>query len=581
MSDAAAYSQGNHRTAGRAVTIVVVLLAFVASLVLQNVTQARHRVLVANTGAEAKVSNIDSFSLALLLGGLRGPLVMMLWTTSENQKQDKDLEDFDSKIELIRLLQPEFDSVHIFQMWNKAYNISVQMANKSSKYLTIVDALEYGYRIDEQHPLDINIIDQIGRLFFEKLGNSQEQQYYADRVRRETFPDIRVTLPESQLQPLLDGLTKAGVEAARRETLVAAAKRNGSVVVDKITADALRETMKDPSVKFTAVVPTPVYSETGRRVRLDAILDTNGMLRTDVAGKPGTDWDDPQAPVLSWLHQFEPFPYGVPPMGIGNAYYKRCQILKDKLHQKHLQISDLVVDNRPAIDGKNWMENEWGFGRYAEMKAYGLELPPSQNYADEREKIELPSAAEPVTAMPSSSAAREAIFHYEQAVRIGDVALKEFARHTIAYPAAQGQFRNSRQQIDANSALCLADAAYLKAALLPEKDPARAGFEAEAAKKYRDSMLLNEAYTLEHCIPEDLLASMARGKQYAEFADEMYARAAKTPASLTPLDVGVDNIERLLDNHPNEDIHNPERVEAKRYIDRAKARLKELHAEPK
>ena len=75
------------------------------------------------------LGNMNSYALALLLGGLRGPLVMFLWTTSESQKVDRDLEDLDTKIEWIRLLQPEFDTVHLFQMWNKAYNISVMMAS--------------------------------------------------------------------------------------------------------------------------------------------------------------------------------------------------------------------------------------------------------------------------------------------------------------------------------------------------------------------------------------------------------------------------------------------------------------------
>ena len=117
------------RAAGRRATAIMIVVSLLATILLQHVTQVRHHDLVQNTGSEANFSNLNSFSLALLLGGLRGPLVMMLWTSSESQKQEKDLQDFDSKIELIRLLQPEFDSVHIFQMWNKAYNISVQMAN--------------------------------------------------------------------------------------------------------------------------------------------------------------------------------------------------------------------------------------------------------------------------------------------------------------------------------------------------------------------------------------------------------------------------------------------------------------------
>src|SRR5215210_6930139 len=67
------------------------------------------------------LQGLDSFALGLILGGLRGPLVMFLWTSIESQKTEKNLENIDTKIELVRMLQPEFASVHIFQIWNKAY----------------------------------------------------------------------------------------------------------------------------------------------------------------------------------------------------------------------------------------------------------------------------------------------------------------------------------------------------------------------------------------------------------------------------------------------------------------------------
>src|SRR4051812_19291525 len=67
------------------------------------------------TGTAQSLSAMPSYALALMLGGLRGPLVMILWSSSESQKADKDLEDFDTKVEWIRLLQPEFDTVHIIQ----------------------------------------------------------------------------------------------------------------------------------------------------------------------------------------------------------------------------------------------------------------------------------------------------------------------------------------------------------------------------------------------------------------------------------------------------------------------------------
>src|SRR5688572_24717848 len=54
-----------------------------------------------SAAARSSLGSMNSFALALLLGGLRGPLVMFLWSTSESQKADKNLEDFDTKVEWI------------------------------------------------------------------------------------------------------------------------------------------------------------------------------------------------------------------------------------------------------------------------------------------------------------------------------------------------------------------------------------------------------------------------------------------------------------------------------------------------
>ena len=112
-------------------------------------------------GSGSSLSSMNSYALALLLGGLRGPLVMFLWPSSENQKTENNLESLDTKIEWIRLLQAEFDTVHIFQIWNKAYNISVQMASLSNKYATILDALDYAAEVDKSRPDNINIMNAI------------------------------------------------------------------------------------------------------------------------------------------------------------------------------------------------------------------------------------------------------------------------------------------------------------------------------------------------------------------------------------------------------------------------------------
>src|SRR3954465_2481221 len=125
---------------------------------------------VVSASSAAGLSRMNSYALTLMLGGLRGPLVMFLWPSAEDQKSARDLEDFDTKIEWIRLLQAEFDSVHLFQIWNKAYNVSAQMASLSNKYHVILDAIDYARSVDAEKPNDVNILFAIAGLYHDKLG---------------------------------------------------------------------------------------------------------------------------------------------------------------------------------------------------------------------------------------------------------------------------------------------------------------------------------------------------------------------------------------------------------------------------
>src|SRR4051812_46318085 len=191
--------------ARRAPIVVLLLVALIATGFTRSLADAKRTAgqplgSMGASGSASQLSRMNSFALALLLGGLRGPLVMILWTSSESQKTEKSLEDFDTKVEWIRLLQPEFDTVHIFQMWNKAYNISVQMASVANKYLTIIDAIDYGQRVDRERPNNINIIYAIGSIYGDKLGDSAEKLQYGRRVRDDSKP-------HASAQKLLSGDT--------------------------------------------------------------------------------------------------------------------------------------------------------------------------------------------------------------------------------------------------------------------------------------------------------------------------------------------------------------------------------------
>lgn len=565
------------RARGRTLTAVVILISFTATTLLQHVTQRQHHALVKDTGSNSTVSNLNSFSLALLLGGLRGPLVMMLWTSSESQKQEKDLDDFDSKIELIRLLQPEFDSVHLFQMWNKAYNVSVQMANKPNKYTTILDAIEYGHKIDSQRPNDINIIGEIGHIFFDKFGSSQEKEYYTERVLRESFPEVKITVPAELLPGLDTVLSKAEVESAKRDALVAQAKRNGWFVTGKLTADLIRPLLSGPGVNYSVSTPM-VYSETGRRLRLDPMLDIDGHLlpglttgeRRPANFPSDAEWCDGSE--LQYLKSYEPFPYGLPPLGIGWNYYKRCQVIKDLTKQKHLQLSELVIDNRPAINLKLWSEAEWGTGRQMEMQAFGLKLPKldNSNSVDERARTELPSAIMPLTtAFTDVRAAREAIYHYEMVVKTAENSLREFDRHQLHH--ASVDLSSHRDSLIAMRVMCTADRDYLKAMMLPaESTPERESLLHTAVENYKKTMALWEVLMLRHYVSDAVIAGIFPPGLTRNNLESL------SPAQLNVLTFTVS---KFLEAHPEADTES-DRRESERYYRRAYQRLVQLKATP-
>lgn len=179
--------QGYRPTRGRLAIVAVMLLGLLGAMGTRHLADGMRRAQANAAGGGQSLGSLNSFTLGLLLGGLRGPLVMVLWSSSEESKNAKNLEDFDTKLEFIRMLQPEFMRVHIYQMWNKAYNISVQRASKANKYADILDAIEYGDSVGRQFPDNINIVAELGRLWGDKLGGDMQQRsYYYRRVCDET-----------------------------------------------------------------------------------------------------------------------------------------------------------------------------------------------------------------------------------------------------------------------------------------------------------------------------------------------------------------------------------------------------------
>ena len=499
------------RRAGRTATVAVLIISLIASAAARYWADAKRQEDIPHQGettAGTSLSNMNSFALGLLLGGLRGPLVMILWTQSESQKTDKDLEGVDTQIEWIRLLQPEFDTVHIFQIWNKAYNISVQMASLSNKYLVILDALDYAHSVDREKPDDINILAAIASVYFDKLGNSTEKLYYRKRVRAESLPHA---------------------QTARRA------------------------------------------NDLGwRRTSLDPMLDDNSnLLPALIRPKPGYETPTPNHEAndgseLQYLAAWQPFPDGISPFALAYNYWKRSEVLQNVGKQRHDQLSDTVIDSRPALSLKNWLEDEWEQGRRREALAFHLPVPE-----DRLELEPLVDNFAPDHPIDDRQDAQLALFAYRRAAALGPAAIAEYVRHISNDPSAEGTYREHMDEIRAETEMCAADADYLAAQLAPPDQ--RKALLASAKQHYERTVYLYSLIVLKYFTdPQYLTPALPKGFERFKTADHPGLEDLTVPQMAK----AAAAIIQARGNRP--DSHSEDLKEFYLYLGRAAARLRML-----
>ena len=524
----------------------------------------------------ANLNNLNSFALGLLLGGLRGPLVMALWTSSENQKTDHDLEDFDTKVELIRLLQPEFDTVHLFQIWNKAYNVSVQMANVPNKYTTILDALEYAFSVDRERPDDINILAAIGGLYFDKFGGAAEKNYFSPRLQEETLPAadrVRVTFPASRSDEIVHA---AHLSGATPYTLIThEANGDGSklfLTLRPDTAADLKKRLNDPSIEFSLrqLVRGDRVDSAGRRTEHQILLDDQHDILPQFlaprAERPATG-DAADGSQLPYDKQFDPYPYGVSPYALAFNYYKRCQWLQTNRGARHAQMSDRVISSRPALSLEKWSEEDWYAADRAEIALANRTVPDED------------SQLQPVTqdilldsGLPNCPLMDEAIFRFENASNTCKRAAAEYEFHLQAFPGDELTYRSHMQDVIARGHLTAADGAYLRT--MRASGTERKKWAAVATAEYR---LAANLYTRnifryfmdDEDVPKVLPRDVRNLKRMDVDAENSRLLDEELPAALARL--------KALHVAAHFNLANSEDfVEIDSYVERAYARLRNL-----
>lgn len=396
-----------------------------------------HRERLTPTDPDRRLSGMDTFALGLVLGGMRGPLVMYLWPSTEEQKQENDLEDINTKIELIRMLQPEFDSVHLFQMWNLAYNLSVKMAGYPNKYSVILSALDYGREVDKERSHNVNILAQMGDIYFNKLGGAAEKRYYGDRMRRESMPR-----PAGQAAP-----------------------------------------QRDAGLQRTSHEPVLVRDANGRMVIDPKLLVARRAFRSTDTGEEYTGAE------YQFLEQFctpemGGFPYGVPPQAIGYNYFERARLLMHATSQRHIHFGESVMDARPAVTLRMWGDDEMERARRLEGALFGKKL--TDDKWDDRVELErvtgdiavgtsvAPGPFENRTMLrgtdprPRSAAEvlDEALFTYQRSRQLAKMAMAAYDRHIrnerFGGAMAGTGLQSTLDALEASEVTLEADRAYLE-----------------------------------------------------------------------------------------------------------------------
>ena len=115
-------------------------------------------------------------AVRLLFTGSRGFAVTLTWWNAIEEQKRNDFHKFERSIKAVTTLQPHFITPWIFQSWNIAYNVSVEMHSLGDMYFYIargIDLLAEGERRNRRSP---DMRYQIAFYYQNKFGVSDQVQ---------------------------------------------------------------------------------------------------------------------------------------------------------------------------------------------------------------------------------------------------------------------------------------------------------------------------------------------------------------------------------------------------------------------
>lgn len=139
-------------------------------------------------------------AIRLGLVGSRGFVITYLWHTAIDKQKRNDFHEFELLVRTVTTLQPHFITPWIFQSWNIAYNISVEMHSIGDMYFYIsrgIELLSEGERRNKRSP---DMRYQIGFYYQNKFGVSDQVHTLRCLYQLSCIPPVERD-PDSLLTP--------------------------------------------------------------------------------------------------------------------------------------------------------------------------------------------------------------------------------------------------------------------------------------------------------------------------------------------------------------------------------------------
>ncbi|MBY0459060.1 MAG: hypothetical protein K2V38_17125, partial [Gemmataceae bacterium] len=144
---------------------------WVADHTIQN--QAK-RLEVWELNADEGEAELTGSALRLTLTGSRGVAVTALWLSAIEKQKRNDFHEFEQRVQMVTKLQPNFITPWIFQSWNIAYNVSVEMHGSGDMYFYIVRGIQLLAEGERRNKRSPDMRYQIAFYYQNKFGVSDQ-----------------------------------------------------------------------------------------------------------------------------------------------------------------------------------------------------------------------------------------------------------------------------------------------------------------------------------------------------------------------------------------------------------------------